>query len=270
MSQDQLAKPPIQFEYMSGAFVLYAVVFVGILTIAVAIWLGLGPVHGVVAVAAVAGGFIYILHVLAREWVTISDDTESLELLRGEKALLRTFERSPWDNNWLRAGLAVGCAAVGAAVGEVAYLADLGEGSALTVGLWTVLFLGFYFSIKMDQALAKAYVDRAARELAEGDLAAAIGDASESLILSIKYRYEVFMLRGQIWTEVGDPERAQREFQLAWSERPGCEEARQAYRAAVNAALPDAESADVARFTHFEHLLPTTDQPTPGTLGSKT
>jgi len=266
MNHDRHAEQPIKFEYRSGAFVLYTIIIVGVLAMAAVIWLGLGPMHGVVAASVVAAGFIYFLHVAAREWITISDDTESLELLRGEKGLLRTFERSRWDNNWWRAAVAVGCAAAGIAVGEVVYLAEMGEGVALTACLWTVLFLGFYASIKMDQALARFYVDRAMRELAEGDQAAAIGDASESLILSTKYRYEVFMLRGQIWTQVGNPERAQREFQLAWSERPGCEEARQAYRAAVDAGLPKVENADAARFTHFEHLLPTMDQSTPGSL----
>ena len=258
MSTDQHSAPVLQFDDVSVAFVMRVTVVVGILAIAAAIWLSLGPAHGVVAVSLLAGGFIYVLHVMAREWVTLSDDSENLELLRGEKALLRTLQRMPWDNNWLRAAMAITCAVVGAVFGVLIFQAQMGEGVALGACLWTVLFLGFYTFIKLDQILAKSYVERGVQALAEGDLAAAIGDASECLLLSTKYRYEAFMLRGQIWMEVGDLERSQREFQLAWSQRPGCEAARTAYRAAVNAALPNAESADAVRFTHFEHLLPPT------------
>jgi len=263
MSNDQRAITVFQFENVTGDLVMRAAVLLGILAVAVAIWLGLGPAHGVVAVSIVAGSFIYFLHVLAREWVSVSDESEDLELLRGEKALLRTLRRLPWDNNLARAGLAAGCAIAGAVVGVLIYQADMGEGVALTGCLWTVLFLGFYWFIKLDQYLAKAYVERGSQALAEGDLAAAIGDASECLILSMKYRYEAFMLRGQVWMRVGDTERAQREFQLAWSQRPGCEQARQAYRAAVNAGLPADQAADEARFTSFEHLLSPADHGSP-------
>lgn len=263
MSTDQPAAPVFAIDNVSGTLVMRVTVAVGILALAVAIWLGLGPAHGVIAVSFLAGGFIFVLNVLAREWVTLADDSENLELLRGEKALLRTLQRTPWDNNWLRAAMAVACAVVGAVIGVVIFQAQMGEGFVLGGCLWTVLFLGFYAFIKLDQILALAYVRRGEQKLAEGDLAAAIGDASECLILSTKYRYETFMLRGQIWMEVGDLERAQREFQLAWSQRPGCEAARTAYRAAVNAALPNAEGADAVRFTHFEHLLPPADHSTP-------
>jgi hypothetical protein len=209
-------------------------------------------------VSLIAGSFIYFFHVMARKWVTLSDNTETVELMRGEKALLRTLKRLPWDSNLIRAAMAAACACVGAAIGVAIVWRQGGEGIALISCLWTTLFLGFYTFTKLDQALALSYVGRGEQKLAEGDLSAAIGDASECLLLSMKYRYQAFMLRGQIWMEVGDLERSQREFQLAWSQRPGCEAARTAYRAAVNAALPNAESADAVRFTHFEHLLPPT------------
>jgi hypothetical protein len=257
MSQDQRALALYRFDDLSTAILMRMAVAVALLIVATAIWLGLGPAQGVVAVALLAGGFTYFFHLAARKWVTLSDDNESIELRQGEKAALQALGRLSWDSDLLRAGIALASAATGATIGVTVVHGQWNEAILLVTTLWTTLFVGFYAFTKFDQLLARAYFVRGRQKLETGDLAAAIGDASESLLLSMKFRFEAFMLRGHVWMRVGDLERAQREFQMAWSVRPGSEEARSAYRAAVLTEMANAAGGDEERRVDFAHLTPT-------------
>jgi tetratricopeptide (TPR) repeat protein len=255
MSQDEPAAKVLSVNWSFFEVLYQAAIYVLIgFGVAALLWLDLGSIASVVVAAVLAAAFVYALETLGREKLILSDDQESVEIAAGEKKLLRALERFPYDTWQVRLRLAIVCAAVGCAVGIALSWAGahtvfciLGAGGVSFFALFVVYML-------RDQVLAGEYVLRGQRSYLAGDFSAAIGDASESMILSLKYRYEAHMIRGLVYLQLAAYDRAANEFNAALAERPRSDEAYIGFRTALNPEGWSKED-DQAAYDEVAHII---------------
>lgn len=254
MSQDKPAKvlsvnwPFFEVLYQAAIYVLIGFGVAGLL------WLDLGSIASAVVAAVLAAAFVYALETLGREKLILSDDQETVEIAAGEKKLLRALERFPYDTWQVQLRLAIVCAAVGCAVGLALSLAGAPTLFCIFGAGGVSFFALFVVYMRRDQILAGKYVVRGNLSYLAGDFSAAIGDASESMILSLQYRYEAHMIRGMVYLKLAAYDRAATEFRAAMFERPDSDEAHFGLRTALNPEGWSKED-DQAAYDEVAHIL---------------